>query len=455
MRILVVYAVVIILCAYAWRNWVFSLFALIVLTAIHEHEDMPRFLFGIRGLNLWNALFLTTFLAWLVDRVTSRRPLGFPKPFRVLMVAYLAVVFVGVLRGAMDVSSYARPIAPMRMGEFLSDNLINAIKYSLPALLLFDACRTRKRVVAAFLCIGALVAIDALLVIKRIPLSTLFGATDTWVLRRRVSQVTGQHPNDMALMLVIGFWSVVGFLPVLRRWLRVGGVGVAGVCALALGLCYSRAGFVACLGVGLLLGLFGSKRILLVLLGVVIPLGLASPSVRARFSVGLTETSADSIGAEDDDVVTAGRSKYIWPIVISGISRSPAIGHGRHAANRVLVEEFLDKYEGLPGHPHNAYLEILLDLGLVGLVPVLGLFGYLLQASIRMVRYRGDPLVRAVGNAGLAGVGTLMLMGMSGQHFYPSVNLFVFCCVEAVVLRVYADTFLRRRVELTAPRRSF
>ncbi len=450
MRVWFVYIFITWFAVYAWRNWLVSLCALIVMSAVHEHEDMPHYLFELRGLGPWNALFFMAFLAWINELFRTRRRIGLPGAFTMMLGAYLILMFVAVCRGAMDVDSYRHYGPKMTLEEFFSDNLVNALKYILPALMLFDACRTRKRVLAVCACIGALVLIDALLVIKRIPLSTLLGETDTWLLRRRVGAVTGHHPNDMALMLVITIWSIIGFRALLRGKWRWAGLGACSICTLALGLCYSRAGFAACIGTGLILGLMGSKRILLILLGVLLPLGMLSPSIRGRATQGFT--SSPTIAPDDEEVtLTAGRREFIWPIVLEAVSERPVFGHGRHAANRVLVDRFRDDYGMLPGHAHNAYLGILLDMGLVGLVPVLGLFGYLTYASTRLIRYRGDPLRRAVGNMGLAGVATLMIMGISGQQFFPSENLFVFFCVQGVLLRVYTDTFSQPQVRRRGP----
>jgi len=67
-RHLALYLVVTSLSIYAWKDWYKSLCGLILLMAVICHEDMPKTMFGIQGLNMWNVLFLVIFLAWVVNR---------------------------------------------------------------------------------------------------------------------------------------------------------------------------------------------------------------------------------------------------------------------------------------------------------------------------------------------------------------------------------------------------
>ncbi|RJR54616.1 MAG: hypothetical protein C4576_00555, partial [Desulfobacteraceae bacterium] len=106
----------------------------------------PRFLFGVRGFSLWNALFACVFVAWCVHRMKSRERLGLPRTMVTLIVVYFPIWVVCTMRGAMDVESinaYTEGYT-VTTGEFLADNLFNPIKYMIPALMVFDACRNRK-----------------------------------------------------------------------------------------------------------------------------------------------------------------------------------------------------------------------------------------------------------------------------------------------------------------------
>lgn len=440
MRLLAVYALISGFMLYAWRNWFVSLCVLILFSAVAEHEDMPRSLLEIRGLSPWNGLCAMVFLAWIVDKLRTNRPLGVPKQLKVLMPIYLIIMVVAVARGLLDLSSYVRWGPATTAGEYVTENIINSLKYLFPAVILFDACRTRKRVHVATACVLAVGCIGAFMVIKRIPISMLMGAGDEWKVRRRVNAVTGLHPNDLALILVLSMWSILGFLRLLKARWKVVALGACGLCGTALALCYSRAGFFACIAVGMVLGAVGSKRLLLLILFGIIPVGLYVPGIQGRLMQGFGDPEFSE--EEDAETVTAGRMEFIWPICTEGVGRAPLLGHGRHAASRVLVQEFHEGYGRIPGHCHNAYLDMLLDAGIVGLVSVLGILAYLFYASIKLLRSRGDPLAKAVGNMGLASLVAYSVMALSGQRFFPTENLFVVFCIQGIALRVYVAKFL-------------
>jgi len=67
-RVTVLYLLVAGLSIYAWKDWHRTLCGLIVMMAIIHHEDMPRMMFGIPGLNVWNALLGVIMVVWAFNR---------------------------------------------------------------------------------------------------------------------------------------------------------------------------------------------------------------------------------------------------------------------------------------------------------------------------------------------------------------------------------------------------
>ena len=60
------------------------------------------------------------------------------------------------------------------------------------------------------------------------------------------------------------------------------------------------------------------------------------------------------------------------------------------------VAEEIGRGEGI-NHPHQAYLEVLLDNGLIGFVIIVGLYMFILVYSARLFVDRGDPLYTTAG----------------------------------------------------------
>ena len=100
-----------------------------------------------------------------------------------------------------------------------------------------------------------------------------------------------------------------------------------------------------------------------------------------------------------------------------------------------------------PTHPHNAYLDMLIDSGVAGLIPVMVMYGALFWVSASLCRDRSNPLFQVAGAASLAAVVALLLMGVSGQTLFPKENAQMAWCLYAIAIRVWVD---RRRGSQTA-----
>ena len=95
-RHLALYILVAGLSIYAWKDWFKSLCGLVLLMAIMEHEDMPRTMFGIQGLNMWNVLFGIILLAWISLRHSQGLRWDMPGGISILLLMYLGVIVIGV-----------------------------------------------------------------------------------------------------------------------------------------------------------------------------------------------------------------------------------------------------------------------------------------------------------------------------------------------------------------------
>jgi len=130
-----------------------------------------------------------------------------------------------------------------------------------------------------------------------------------------------------------------------------------------------------------------------------------------------------------------------WDGVIADAWESPIIGHGRCAMRRrpMMVEVCRQIGMGLPEHPHCAYLQLWHESGFVGVVIVLSLFFTAWWLALTVARDRRDPLFRAVGGAALAAITALIIMGISGQSFFPKENNQMCWALMGLLLRVWVE----------------
>lgn len=427
------------LSIYAWKDWFKSLCGLILIMAVIHHEDMPTNMFGIQGLNVWNIMFLMIFLAWASNRRREGLVWDMPRHISVLLLLYLGVIVVGFLRAVVD-RSY---IESYPLKNLISEELINTVKWVLPAILLFDGCRTRKRVMASLVCILVMYFVVSAQVVKRMPWESALGGAGERIQRTRLkicSSIGFSAPN-LSTILAGASWGMLAALPLVRKKKHMLAIlAAAGVIAFGQALTGGRAGYAAWGATGLVLCLLRWRKYLLLGPVLVIVLPILLPGTVDRMLYGFGKTDAAGQEIVDDYEVTSGRT-LIWPHVIDKIRESPIIGHGRLAMNRTGLTHFLGETygesEAFP-HPHNMYLQTLLDNGFLGSIPIFLFWGIMLFYSARLFR-SPNRLYAAVGGLSLALMLAQLFAGIGSQYFYPTESTLTVWAAMFLALRVHVE----------------
>lgn len=439
------YLIVLAIMGLAVRRWFWGLCGLVFLTIFTQHNLMPKQMFGVQGLNPWNATLAFVILCWLMQRRLD--PPAAPASSFTRGLFFLYIVMLGFLAGRAILDADAikgKPAGEGAVQWLIVDAIINPIKYLIVGALFFDGARTRERAkLALFTAVGSGMAY-AFLMFKTMKLGVFTLSTEG--ARRITDKLIGLFANDIAKVLAFTIWAAL-FLFVLldKRWLKAGwALCVAATIPPYLAL-KSRAGFLAFCAIAFVLGLFRWRRILVLFPLAALTIMWAVPSVSERVLAGVGETSRDT----DWDEVSAGRLTNIWPPVVEQIAKGPVFGFGRFAILREeCYDEILVREKGVPNHPHCAYLEILVDGGIAGLtICMLGMGGIVL-ASIWLMRTRGDRLIAAVGVVSLTAAVAELAAGMAGSSFYPTQSTVPCLCVWGIALRFYREYAWR---ELHAP----
>jgi len=437
MRVYALYVVVAFLSIYAWKDWFKSLCGLILLMAVIQHEDMPKAMFGIQGLNPWNVLFVMIALAWATGRRREGLVWDMPRHVTVLLLLYLGVIVVGVLRAVFDRSH----IEDYPLKSLISEEFINTIKWILPGLLLFDGCRTRRRVMIALVCILAMYALIGVQVVRRLPPGSVFSTGGEMMATRRVCSDIGYSADDMSTMLAGISWGILAALPLIHdRKYRVAALGAAVMVIYGQALTGGRAGYVAWGTTGLILCFLKWRRYLLLAPVVAILLPVVFPGAVERMLQGFNQTNAAGQAAEDEYEITSGRN-LIWPLIIDRIADSPMIGYGRLGMSRNgLADYILELYgEGeAVSQTHNMYLETLLDNGVLGSLPIWLFWAMIIMYSATLFRSH-NPLYAAVGGLALSVVLAQLVAGLGSQHFYPEESTLGLWAAMLLAVRVHVE----------------
>jgi O-antigen ligase len=439
--------------AYAFRDWFKSLCALILLMAVIEHPDMPKSMLGIPGMNPWNLLFGCVVIAWWKARRREGLVWDMPKHINVLLGLYLAVILVGWGRLVLD-----RDMVSLSATDLVSELLINTLKWVVPGLILFDAARTRERFRLALLCVLGVYFLFAVQVIRWMPLGTaVSGASLSERSIKILVNEVGFHRVNMSAMLAAGSWAIYAALPFARTQLQKFAIVAASVITVfGQALTGGRAGYVTWVAVGFILCALRWRRYLL--LGPVLVIGVLvlAPGVRDRMLEGFSGAASPAFGLDsgksgpDVYAVTAGRN-VAWPLVIEKIKERPITGWGRLAMIRTGITARLAAFEEGFSHPHNAYLEMLLDNGLIGFFLVMPFYGVVLWKSITLFLDSRDPLFYGIGGVSCAFLLALAIASSGSQTFYPREGWVGMWCALGLMLRVHLE---RSRVYASKPAKS-
>jgi len=77
----------------------------------------------------------------------------------------------------------------------------------------------------------------------------------------------------------------------------------------------------------------------------------------------LEGAALENLSSSPEDVVQTSGRLAAWELLIEGIVERPILGHGANRSESFLVKNFSEQF----AHPHNDYLRLLYDFGVVGL----------------------------------------------------------------------------------------
>ena len=472
MRITLLWCLVGLLAIYAWKDWYKSLCGLILLMAVIEHPDMPKSLMGIQGLNPWNILLGIITLAWFANRRREELSWDMPSHPNLLLLLYLAVIAIGFYRMAAGVETVYKVdmgrYVPETLSDQLSEYIVNCIKWVVPGLLLFDGCRSRSRLMWGFCSVLGIYIFLALQVIRWMPLEAAMGGDSLGAKSLRIMQnEIGYHRVNLSMMLAGASWAIFSARSLANSNGKILGIiGLSMMVVFGQALTGGRAGYATWAAVGLVLCLIRWRRYLLIAPFAVFVIFATLPGVSERFTQGFTSSSHDTNprlknspyyqGNQEGEVdlytVTAGRN-IAWPYVIEKVRENPLIGYGREAMQRTGIALFLwEEFGELFPHPHNAYLQLVLDNGVFGAFPVFLFFLIVVKYSVTLFRDSRSPEFIAVGGVTLSLVLALLVASIGSQSFYPREGSVGMWCAIGLMLRVYVQ---RAKTSQNTPDKNF
>lgn len=373
-----------------------------------------------QGLNVINYLVLLSTILLVVPRLFRRTPLvPLPQPLVWLYLLPscmgLVVAWPHIPEGAINFAGTATA-ASFNPMEFLKVRFLKPLGWVVYAFLLANAVRDSKKPERWI----AVLAVSALM-----PTAVVFGGVlmfggDLTELQSRRGFLSGfgLHANDFGLLLMTACIPMMFMMAAARGARRVAWALVFLLCLGGLVLTFSRGAwlgtFVA--AVMFLVRLRKLRVFLIALPLLALVLAIAPRGVIDRLATGIGE-DRDTLVYSQSDELTAGRVAS-WRLLAPEIERSPIMGRGiGSTAWSTAVRDHLYR----PNHPHNLYLSVAMDLGLVGLVAL----GWLWFRYLRAARYLAQdeatsPTIQAVFAGVRATLVAFLVMGFTNCEFMPS-----------------------------------
>jgi O-antigen ligase len=395
------------------------LFAVLLLP-FADTNLIPRSILGIMGLNPLNVVLVFTVFSMLVANINRNCNYFLPLPYPLLL--YIILIISGALVGSFH-AEQGIVVKDFRITEFytvkkyLLEELIKPFFIIIVAWLVGTSilnADSRIKEGQIYIWVLAFVPVIYFLVVVNF---LLFSGIEFSVLAssraRDFLSWIGMHANELGLMsnmfLALMLCSA---LSCENKSSRVYFFIAASAAGITSALTFSRGAFLGIFLIGvyyfwrcrkikqLIIGLFIIAAIIFI---------LPDPFWERAFT---------GIETRDADSITAGRLDRIWRPLWSVFLQSPMTGHG--LSSTLWTPHMLYGRMLLVGHPHNAYLGVLLDFGLLGF-GVIGLFFWSMWRLFReLCSNHPDNFWRGVFEGGSLCILILLVQAVTDDRFVPT-----------------------------------
>lgn len=373
----------------------------------------PHEMFGIVGLNPLNVLLAVTCCSWLLHAFADGSLSRFlPRP---LVCLYVVPILVAGAIGTRHIHEIAPTLLVVYQGlnfpdaaSYLQEMVLKPLLMVVFALLVAAAAAKSARpagfLLPAVISMCTMAAFVPVYVAQSgIGLQELASADE-----RTFLSALGLHANDLgrlyasAYALLLFTWAEARDVP--QRWLLLAALGLAVVAAV---LTFSRGAFVELAVVSALYVLWrrSPRTVVCAAVVAVAALVLAPAALYERLATG------EGAGL---DAISAGRVNGLWLPLLPDVLRHPLFGNG---VGSILWSEAMRRGQTLMvTHPHNAYLQALLDMGLIGTILLCAYFVHVWQGLRELGKDpRREPALRGFFQGAAAA-----LLGMLVSDFTDS-----------------------------------
>lgn len=424
---------------------------------------MPRQLLGLPGFTPLNLVLAGTLGAAILASVVARRWVA-PIPWRIfapiiILLCMGAAIGVGKVHNIATHYYLTTPTLYTTASAYIVAELIKPMLILVAVWLICTSVAQSEKPERWVALVGFSIIMLPILVFLVAGLSGLSLREMASPAARAFLNATGLHANELAVQLLPAYSAALFMFPSYRSFgAKCWGLAVMGATVLALMLTFSRAAFV-----GILLVTFtffflrGSYRYIFAgVLVFSVAAAVLPDSIVERATTGIGQKG--TIGAHNDPL-TAGRVRGIWLPLLPDVARHPILGDGTSSilwstpARQGLIVE---------GHPHNAYLRLIKDHGVVGIPLIIFFYVQVWRLFRRLARDESQtPLVRAYFNGMTVALVAFSVQCLSGTRLiFELLHVFYWLAIaiglglEARKKRLLQLNELKTQAHWSTPNRS-
>ena len=363
---------------------------------------MPQELLGIQGMNPVNVVWLITF--FLVCSQWGTRKITTSNYFSMAFMIFLIFYTVAALWTAIDIKSLhpSLPSQNMTAFGFLLMYLIKPAQIIMTGWMVYKYCQINgvKKMENAI----------SLIPIVLLPFMTYYfykyssGGTNYGIGRRMMSFGMGMNANEIGGLAMAILAYNLGKAK--TQFSKLDYISIA-CTLLVIVFSLSRMAFITTLVIFLIsLRKFTLKQkvtsvsLLLLVVMAFTPLLLARISFRVNDNV----SKITNFKKIDVNELSANRIDYLWKPSLRIIAKKPILGDGLLSiwkGNFKLPKDFT-----IPTHPHNAYIQVALDMGFMGIIVLMVFLSSLWKCAKNNLGFKYALI-------------SWFLMGLTGSTFYP------------------------------------
>jgi len=408
-------------CTFILRDFRIGVVLLILLMPISSSRFFPHAVLGITGLNPLNLLLVGTLGSYLFRSLSDRSLSRFmPRPLLWLYIVPILVAGALGSRHLGDIPLFFNGLVDFDsvagyFGELVVKPLLIVIFALLVGAAWSKAEKPEKFLIPMLISIwvmGSMVIVFVYL--SGVTLGELASSTS-----REFLSPLGMHANELGRMYEVAYALLLFTWAESKEWrLRFVLLASVGLVVVALMLTFSRGAFLGFIVINALFLLWhrNLKTLVLGVLLAAVVLLLLPDAVYDRVTTGFGRGFGSG-----SDMISAGRIDHLWLPLLPEVPKSPIYGHG---LGSILWSEPMRRGAGVTflavGHPHNAYLQALLDMGIAGLILVCAYLAHVWKGFRTLsVDPALSPTVRGFFLGAAAGLLALLISYLTDSSLLP------------------------------------